>query len=339
MKAWPKTLKIGRLKPKIPIIQGGMAIRISMWRLAAAVANEGGIGLIAATAIPAKELFHQVQMAKEATKVTGGIIGINIMNAVKPADFKANIEAAIEAGVDLVVVGAGMPRILPQIVDGRVPFAIIASAPKAALLAKKIGAAAIIVEGKEAGGHLADENLSTWEAVPEVVKALRNAGSEIPVIAAGGIRNGEDIKKILDPKYGADGVQIGSLFAVSEESNASDHWKEVCINARPEDIVLIDSPVGLKGRAVRNAFTEKILAGEIARVDDRHCIGCLGTHCKRNFCIRRALLSAQRSKGSENDNEALYFLGEPPITGFGRIVSVHEIVKTLTEQYTKVCAN
>ena len=204
-------LRIGNLVAKVPIIQGGMAIRLSTARLAAAVANEGGIGLIAASGLPFDELRYEIQLARKLSPT--GIIGINAM--VAATQFAGLVKTAIEEGIDLVVAGAGFSRdMFAMGKESGTPIVPIVSSAKLARISEGLGAAAVIVEGCEAGGHLGTDR-SAREIVPEVVAAVKN----IPVIAAGGVLDGRDIVEML--KIGASGVQMGSRFAASDECNAS----------------------------------------------------------------------------------------------------------------------
>ena len=229
-------LRIGNLVAKVPIIQGGMAIRLSTARLAAAVANEGGIGLIAASGLPFDELRYEIQLARKLSPT--GIIGINAM--VAATQFAGLVKTAIEEGIDLVVAGAGFSRdMFAMGKESGTPIVPIVSSAKLARISEGLGAAAVIVEGCEAGGHLGTDR-SAREIVPEVVAAVKN----IPVIAAGGVLDGRDIVEML--KIGASGVQMGSRFAASDECNASDELKKMYVRAtNPEDIVLIQSPVAV----------------------------------------------------------------------------------------------
>ena len=235
-------LRIGNLVAKVPIIQGGMAIRLSTARLAAAVANEGGIGLIAASGLPFDELRYEIQLARKLSPT--GIIGINAM--VAATQFAGLVKTAIEEGIDLVVAGAGFSRdMFAMGKESGTPIVPIVSSAKLARISEGLGAAAVIVEGCEAGGHLGTDR-SARDIVHEVVAAVKN----IPVIGAGGVLDGRDIVEML--KLGASGVQMGSRFAASDECNASDELKKMYVRAtNPEDIVLIQSPVGLPGQAIK----------------------------------------------------------------------------------------
>ena len=247
-------LRIGNLVAKVPIIQGGMAIRLSTARLAAAVANEGGIGLIAASGLPFDELRYEIQLARKLSPT--GIIGINAM--VAATQFAGLVKTAIEEGIDLVVAGAGFSRdMFAMGKESGTPIVPIVSSAKLARISEGLGAAAVIVEGCEAGGHLGTDR-SAREIVPEVVAAVKN----IPVIGAGGVLDGRDIVEML--KLGASGVQMGSRFAASDECNASDELKKMYVRAtNPEDIVLIQSPVGLPGQAIKNKFAESAQQGDV----------------------------------------------------------------------------
>lgn len=305
-------LRIGHLVAKFPIVQGGMAVRISTARLAAAVAEAGGIGLIAASGMPLDELRHEIRLARSLTK---GIIGINAMVAAR--EFASLVRTAIEEGIDLIVAGAGFSRdMFAMGQESGTPIVPIVSTAKLAKISEKLGAAAVILEGKEAGGHLGTDR-SMREILPEVRQAVK-----IPVIAAGGVITGRDIVDVL--KLGADGVQMGTRFAASEESNAAPELKQFYLKAKPEDIVLIKSPVGLPGRAIKNPFAVKILEGTAPTPDI--CGACL-KHCAQNFCIIKALVRAQQG----DVETGLVFIGEY-VHKIDEILSVKEIFARLIKE-------
>ena len=304
-------LRIGNLVAKVPIIQGGMAIRLSTARLAAAVANEGGIGLIAASGLPFDELRYEIQLARKLSPT--GIIGINAM--VAATQFAGLVKTAIEEGIDLVVAGAGFSRdMFAMGKESGTPIVPIVSSAKLARISEGLGAAAVIVEGCEAGGHLGTDR-SAREIVPEVVAAVKN----IPVIGAGGVLDGRDIVEML--KLGASGVQMGSRFAASDECNASDELKKMYVRAtNPEDIVLIQSPVGLPGQSV--------LDGTVA--PPTVCDNCL-KHCSHKFCIIRALSRAQQG----DVETGLVFSGNN-MRKVDKIMPVKDIFAQLKQQVAEI---
>lgn len=295
-------LRIGKLVAKVPIIQGGMAIRLSTARLAAAVANEGGIGLIAASGMPFDELRHEIKLARKLSP--HGIIGINVMVAAR--EFKGIVTTAIEEGIDLVVAGAGFSR--DMFAWGKAsgtPIVPIVSSAKLAKISQSLGASAVVVEGAEAGGHLGT-NRSSRLIVPEVRAAV-----DIPVIGAGGVLHGEDVAEML--RLGANGVQMGSRFAASVESNGADELKKVYLRAnKPEDFVLVHSPVGLPGQAIRTPFSERILLGTAPKPET--CDQCL-KKCSHKYCIIRALTRAQQG----DVETGLVFSGK-------RMMEIHDIL-------------
>ena len=304
-------LKIGTKIAKIPIVQGGMAIRLSTARLAAAVANEGGLGLIAASGMSHEELRYEIRLARS---LTSGIIGINIMVAAR--DFAGVVKTAIKEGIDLIVAGAGFSRdMFGYGKESGTPIVPIVSSVKLAKISERLGATAIVVEGQEAGGHL-----GTSTSVRELIPGIR-AAVKIPVIAAGGVLSGQDIVDFI--KMGANGVQMGSRFAASVESNAAPALKEYYLKSKPEDIVVIHSPAGLPGRAVRTPFSARVMEGP---VPPKVCDACLKA-CKHNFCIIRALTRAQQG----DVETGLVFTGEymPRIK---KILSVHEIFSQLKRE-------
>ena len=295
-------LRIGNLVAKVPIIQGGMAIRLSTARLAAAVANEGGIGLIAASGLPFDELRYEIQLARKLSPT--GIIGINAM--VAATQFAGLVKTAIEEGIDLVVAGAGFSRdMFAMGKESGTPIVPIVSSAKLARISEGLGAAAVIVEGCEAGGHLGTDR-SARDIVPEVVAAVKN----IPVI-------------------GASGVQMGSRFAASDECNASDELKKMYVRAtNPEDIVLIQSPVGLPGQAIKNKFAESVLDGTVA--PPTVCDNCL-KHCSHKFCIIRALSRAQQG----DVETGLVFSGNN-MRKVDKIMPVKDIFAQLKQQVAEI---
>lgn len=302
-------LRIGKLKPEIPVIQGGMAVRISTHRLAAAVAAEGGIGIIAGSGMSQMELREEIRKAKA---LTSGIVGINVMFAASA--FADLMKVAIEEKIDLLVAGAGFSRdMFGWGQEAGIPVVPIVSTAKLAKISEKLGASAIIVEGKEAGGHLGTDQ-SVRKLLPEIKSAV-----SIPVIAAGGIVDQDDFEEII--KAGADGVQMGIRFAASDESNADPKLKDVYVKAQREDIVIIQSPVGMPGRAIRNSFTDRIEKDPDLR--QKNCYGCL-KECSRSFCILEALQKAQ-----EGDLEnGLIFSGEF-IEKIKEILPVKKIISNL----------
>ncbi|MBR4908778.1 MAG: nitronate monooxygenase [Acidaminococcaceae bacterium] len=311
-------LKIGNLVAQVPIIQGGMAIRLSTARLASAVANEGGIGLIAASGMEEQELRTEIRLARKLTNGKG-IIGINCMVAARA--FKNLIVTAAQEGVDLIVAGAGFSRDIFAV--GReynVAVVPIVSSVKLAKISEKLGASAIVVEGTEAGGHLGTQQ-SIKEILPDIVKAVN-----IPVIAAGGATCGQDIVDLL--KLGANGVQMGSRFAASEESNGARFLKEMYLKMVKEDVVQIDSPVGYKGRAIRSPFAQLSLEGRAPLPIT--CDACL-KHCTHQFCIIRALSRAQQG----DVETGLIFTGAH-MWKIHEILPVKEIFRRLKEEIAAI---
>ena len=301
-------LRIGSKVAKVPIIQGGMAIRLSTARLAAAVANQGGIGLIAASGMSENELRYEIRLAKS---LTSGIVGINIM--VAASKFTEVVKTAIDEGIDVVVAGAGFSRDMFGLgKESGTPIVPIVSSVKLAKISQRLGATAIVVEGKEAGGHLGTSS-SVRELLPDICAAV-----EIPVIAAGGVLHGQDVVDLI--KMGANGVQMGSRFATSAEANSAPMLKEFYLKSKPEDVVVIHSPVGLPGRAVRNPFAERIM---VENVPPKVCDNCLKA-CKHNFCIIRSLIRAQQG----DVDTGLVFTGEY-ISQIRKILSVKEIFDQL----------
>ncbi|HEX3015115.1 MAG TPA: nitronate monooxygenase [Desulfobacteria bacterium] len=309
-------LRIGNLLARVPIIQGGMAVRLSLAPLAAAVANEGGIGLIAGTGLSLQELKAEIRKARQ---LSNGIIGVNVMFAVR--EFAELVKTAIEEKIDLIVSGAGFSR--DMFTWGReagIPVVPIVSSAKLARLSEKLGAAAVIVEGKEAGGHLGTQE-SMRKILPEVKQVVN-----IPVVGAGGVVDGTDIAEVFG--LGADGVQMGTRFAASKECSAAQAFKDYLVKAGDKDVVLVKSPVGLPGRGIRNEFSERLLTGEDLR--PQKCSGCL-KHCAHNFCVMEALNNAQQG----NITHGLVFSGER-VRKITEVLSVKKIFENLLQEVEQI---
>lgn len=310
-------LRIGKLKPRYPIIQGGMAVRVSTASLAGAVAKAGGIGVIGATGMDEDELRLEIRKARKIAD--GGIIGINIMFAAH--HFKELVHAALQEKIDVIFTGAGFSRDIYQWgKEADIPIVSIVSSAKAALLAEKCGAPAVVAEGVEAGGHLGTDR-SVKEIIPEIVKAV-----QVPVIAAGGITNGRDMAEMI--KLGASGVQMATRFVLSKECDVSDEFKQTYLNAREEDVVLIKSPVGLPGRAIRNSFIERLERDEAP--DPETCNACL-KKCSQVYCIMQALTNAK--EGQVDDG--VVFAGKN-VYKIKDILPVEEIFNRLLAEYAAV---
>jgi len=348
-------LKIGDLVAKIPIIQGGMGVGISLSGLASAVAKEGGIGVIAGAMIGMGEPdigsnYREANMRALATELrkarekTDGILGVNIMVAL--TNFSDLVKTSIKEGADVIFAGAGLPLDLPSYIkDGAktklVP--IISSARAATIICKKWLSKfdylpdAFVVEGPMAGGHLGfkpeqidDPDFSLEKTIPEVVEAVREfekkAGRPIPVIAAGGVWDGADIHKYL--QMGAAGVQMGTRFVATHECDADIRFKESYVNATEADIEIIKSPVGLPGRAVRGPFLDDVKSGlKTPFKCPFHCISSCD-FTKSPYCIALALVNAK--KGLLKHGFA--FAGANAYR-VNAIVSVKELIESLRQGY------
>lgn len=273
-------LKIGSFTARIPLIQGGMSIRVSTAALAIPVAECGGIGTIGGSGVPVPELQEDIRKAKAATD---GVIAVNIMYAMK--DFYSLVMGSIEAGVDMIITGAGFSRDVFKIgKEHNIPIVSIVSSPSFARLAEKLGAAAIVVEAAEAGGHL-----GTDKPLRELFPAVRKVVSKVPLIAAGGVTDGFEMAEMMDT-YGADGVQIASRFVLSEECSVSQEFKRTYLKAQKEDIVNVQSPVGMTGRAIRTDFIRQMEQGEDVSV--KECkFKCL-KKCSYKYCINDRLMAS-----------------------------------------------
>ncbi len=346
-----KPLQIGDLTVEYPIIQGGMGVGISRSRLAGAVSANGGLGIISTAQIGYDEpdfdknqeqanLYAIHKHIAKAKEIAGGKpIGVNIMVATK--DYPAYVKAAVDAGADVIISGAGLPVHLPEYVgDADCKIAPIVSSEKAAILMlrnwdKKYSRTAdfLVIEGPQAGGHLGfkEEQLkkiTTKEYEDEIRKIIEVAKEygekykkKIPVSIAGGIFDHEDICHALS--LGADGVQIASRFVATEECDADERYKQAYINAKKEDIEIVMSPVGMPGRALKNTFVKLI---EKKPLPVSSCFNCLEkcNPAKVPYCITKALINAVRG----DIEHGLIFVGAN-VGRITKIVSVHELMAEL----------
>ncbi|CAM2075995.1 MAG: nitronate monooxygenase family protein [uncultured Clostridium sp.] len=343
-------LKIGNLIAKLPIIQGGMGVGVSLSNLAGNVAKYGAIGVISA-AHPGylendfekntlqanlRALKNHIRKAKDISN--NGIIGVNIMVAMK--NYKELVEASIEGGADLIISGAGLPLKLPEYTkNSEIKILPIVSSSKATKLILSYWkkhynriADGIIVEGPEAGGHLGfkadtldndiikfDDNVKD---IIETVKQLEfEYKKEIPVIVAGGVFDSNDIKKYME--LGAKGVQIGSRFVATYECDVDMKFKEAYLNCNKSDIKIVKSPVGMPGRAINNEFLRKI-NNETNKISK--CYNCL-VPCNPSttpYCISEALINAARG----DINNGLIFCGANAYR-INKIMSVKDLLDEL----------
>jgi NAD(P)H-dependent flavin oxidoreductase YrpB (nitropropane dioxygenase family) len=354
-------LHIGNLTARLPVIQGGMGVGVSLSGLASAVADQGGVGVIAAAGIGmleddfnenfkeanARALKREILTAK--TK-TDGLIGVNIMIAL--TDHESLLLTSLDAGVDLVFMGAGLPIKIPQMVtperlrDGTVRIVPIVSSARAADLIcrtwSKYGCVpdAFVVEGPMAGGHLGfkkeqldDPAYKLDDLVEETISALESYqdkfGKPIPVIAAGGVYTGADIHKFI--RLGAKGVQMATRFVATHECDAHENFKKAYLTTRKEDLVIIDSPVGLPGRAIQNGFLRDVSGG--ARKPFSCPWKCLRTCNFKSapYCIGDALAQAKRG----NLAEGFVFAGANTWR-VDQIISVKALMEILVQEYQEV---
>jgi len=350
-----KALKIGSLSIAIPVIQGGMGVGVSLSGLAAAVANEGGVGIISSAGLGLlykdfSENFLEASIIglkeeiRRAREKTLGVIGVNVMVAM--TNFADMIKTSISEKVDIIMAGAGLPLNLPSFlkkdsITKLIP--IVSSARATKIICEKWKTNydylpdAVIVEGPKAGGHLGfkeeqirDKDYALEKLVPEIVNELKpfeeKYNQSIPLIAAGGIYTGKDIHNIL--KLGASGVQMGTRFVTTDECDASPAFKQAYIDAGEKDIVIIKSPVGMPGRAILSNFLTKVKAG---KKQPKKCpFKCIKT-CditKSPYCIAIALINALKG----NFENGFAFAGSNAFRAT-KISSVKDIFQSLLKEY------
>jgi len=350
-------LKLGKHQPRYPLIQGGMGVGISGSRLAGTVAKLGAVGTIASVGLGnntpyylsgEKNYFEANEMAimevvLKAREIAGpdGIIAVNCMVAL--TDYDTEVRAAVEGGANVIISGAGLPLRLPDYTKDFPDVAlvpIVSSAKAASLITRRWekhynrSPDGFVVETPAtAGGHLGaatmeqvyDTALSLEAAIPSMVRFVaEEMKSDIPVIAAGGIWDRNDVERMIE--LGAKGVQVGTRFGCSLEGDAPDRFKQAYIDATEDDVVLIHSPAGLPGRAIKNPFVEKCLKGEVMRGS---CFANCLTHCRyrktgETFCIAAALIAAFNG----NWEDGLFFCGSNVVKA-NRIETVSEIINEL----------
>lgn len=352
-----KPLNIGEISIPIPIVQGGMGVGVSLSNLASAVTKMGGLGVLSAAQIGYREdnfekkakecnlkaLKEEIKLAKE--KCGNGPLGVNIMVATKGyADY---VKAAIDAGIDIIISGAGLPTMLPKLVrDSKVKIAPIVSSLKGAKVLLKIWdkhdnvtADMVVIEGPEAGGHLGFHSDSldletknfkntVLDIIEEVKKYSMKYSKDVPVVVAGGVFDAKDVSKYLS--LGADGVQMATRFVATEECDASSEFKEAYVNAKKEDITIVKSPVGMPGRAILNPFVAKT---QIKNIPVSHCFGCL-TPCKpaeTPYCISKALINSVTG----NIDDGLIFCGSNAYK-IDKITTVKSIFDEITTDLSNI---
>ena len=352
-------LIIGGLKAQLPIIQGGMGVGISLSGLAAAVANNGGIGVISVAGIGMNEpdffsnfaeaniraLRKEIRKAKEKTN---GILGVNIMVAL--TDFADMVKVSIEEGIDVIFSGAGLPLNLPTFLkkDSKTKLVPIVSSARATnILIKRwvdkfnYPPDAVVVEGYKAGGHIGfkteqigNPDYSLEKLVTDITATIKKwelkLKKSIPIIAAGGIYSGKDIYDIM--QYGVSGVQMGTRFVATTECDASPKFKQAYIDAKKEDVIIIKSPVGLPGQAIRNKFLDDVDEGKKKPFKcPYHCI-ITCDYKKTPYCISLALINAQKG----NLQNGFAFAGSNAYK-VDKIIPVKELMDTLMIEYDEAC--
>ncbi len=344
-----KPFMIGNLKVRVPVIQGGMGVGISLSGLASAVASCGGVGVISTAQIGFREKDYdenpleanlravKKEIQKARALAPGGILGVNIMVATRA--YERYVQAAVDAGIDLIISGAGLPVSLPEMAaQSRTKIAPIVSSLKSASVICKLWDRKyhrvpdlLVIEGPHAGGHLGFDEAEVKNiddvrydgeirAILELKKGYEERyNTRIPVAVAGGIYTRRDMEHYLE--MGADAVQMATRFVTTYECDADERYKMAYIHAKKEDIRIVKSPVGLPGRAIENEFIRRSERGEISMGPCHQCL----TKCNRAaipYCISEALVHAARGELED----ALLFCGDNAWRA-GKLEHVGDIMK------------
>ncbi|MCD6379368.1 nitronate monooxygenase [bacterium] len=346
-------LRIGNLIAEIPIIQGGMGVRVSLSPLAAAVANQGGIGTISSIGLgdikaSANEYVRTAREAlaneiRKARSLTNGHLAVNFMGVL--TNINDLIRVSVQEGIKMIVFGAGLPTKLPVLVpDPSVSLVPIVSCARAAKIILRMWdrrygriTDGFILEGPLAGGHLGfsveqlkhPEDYSLEKLLPEVLEVIKpfedKYGKKIPVITAGGIYDGKDIARMLS--LGASGVQMGTRFVCTEECSVSQEFKQAYLDVKKEDIIITKSPVGMPGRAINNRFLKDLeIKGKMKISCPYKCL----TVCKADtskYCIALALLNSYFG----DLDHGLIFCGQNAYR-VNKIYTVKELIKLLLDE-------
>jgi NAD(P)H-dependent flavin oxidoreductase YrpB (nitropropane dioxygenase family) len=287
-------------------------------------------------------LYREIGVARQISPK--GIIGVNIMVAL--TNYEELVKTAIEDDIDYIISGAGLPLALPKLVGERgkdiALIPIVSSARAADLICKRWWRDghlpnAIIVEGAAAGGHLgvARAEVDTWgmQTLEAVCKEVLQIAKEwefstdihIPVIAAGGIWDGKDIVQMFNA--GCEGVQMATRFMATSECPLDGSWKQCLVNSKPEDMLLIDSPVGLPGRTLGGRFAREILAGEHKPINcPYHCLKTCDPN-KAQFCIADALIAARHG-----DHKNGFVMAGKNAYRINEIVPIRKLVRQLVQE-------
>lgn len=350
-------MKLGNRELALPLIQGGMGVGVSMGGLAGAVAAEGAMGTLSTADAGWNEpdfaahpqqanlraLRREVQQAKRLA-AGAGLVAVNAMVATR--QYADSVRTALEAGADAIVSGAGLPLELPALAEGfEALLAPIVSGPRAAQLicrtwAKRYGRVPdfVVLEGCQAGGHLGFEEADLLSGrcaplsrlIPEVLAALRpfeeKFGRAIPLFCAGGVATGAEMARCT--RLGAAGAQLATRFIATEECDAGQGYKDVLLAARPEDLRIIHSPVGMPGRAVNSPLVQRLAAG--MRQPPAHCSGCIKScrPAETPFCITHALIEAVKG----NWEEGLFFSGSR-VDLVDRMRTVPDLIDELMKEW------
>lgn len=347
-------------KLQIPIIQGGMGVGVSLGNLAGSVAACGAMGVISTVNAGYRETDFddhpfeaniralKAEIKKALSIAHGkGIVAINAMVAVN--HYKETIAAAIESGVQAIISGAGLPMELPQLTKGtNVAAAPIVSSGKAAAIICKtwdrkynVAPDFIVIEGPRAGGHLGFKKedildgtaMETDKILPEVLTAIapyeEKYARKIPVFVAGGVFDGKDMAHLTN--LGASGVQMATRFIATEECDASEAYKQRMVEADPEDVTIVKSPVGMPGRALNSPLIQRLAKGE--KLQAERCNLCLKA-CPHGsltpYCISRALIEAVKG----NWENGLFFCGAN-VGRIHKITTVKELINEIMSEWKK----
>lgn len=298
---------------KYPVVSGGM-VWCSGWRLASAVSNAGGLGLIGAGSMHPETLREHIQKCKQATDKP---FGVNVPLMYPEVDTIMDI--IISEGVKIVFTSAGNPKLwTKKLQENGIVVAHVVSSSKFAVKCQEAGVDAVVAEGFEAGGHNGREETSTMVLIPQVSKAI-----DIPLIAAGGIATGGAM--LASFSLGAEGVQMGTRFALTQESSAAKEFKELCVGLKEGDTMLSLKKVS-PTRLIKNDFFNQVQEAEDRGASSEEIRAILGRGRSK-----KGIFEGDLSEGELEIGQVASLIDDLP--------TVAEVMQSIVDDYNKQVAS